>query len=49
MVKLDTNWFNTEAGTNILQSVKNNGKLKTFGKDFTYKKFMKSFYFHFFC
>jgi len=33
MVKIDTNWlFNTDVGANILQSVKNNGKLKNFGK-----------------
>ena len=31
MVKLDTNWFNTDSGDNILQSVKNNEKLKSFG------------------
>ena len=32
MSKIDFSWFNSEVGSNILQSVKQDEKLKRFGK-----------------
>lgn len=31
MSKIDLNWFKTDIGTSIMQSVKTNGKIKNFG------------------
>lgn len=30
--RIDVNWFNTDIGVQIINSIKHNGKLKNFGK-----------------
>ena len=39
MSKIDTNWFNTDSGSQIVQAIKYNGKLKKLGPKVYYTYF----------